>query len=195
MANVYVGFHDQRSCNRILKPPGGGTSNIFGTDLVVPDVIPNQISPKRESKQSTTIQHIIQTESSSTNTTSTTEENLNSSANIEVPRQNGTNEVTIKENGTSNPPDVTAVVTSKVEEMKIEERSTKSLVTETDSSGNTKVISNDSSSEGSVQLNSSFKQGSSIGDILKQDDVIEEKKKVKSPTQRVPPGGYSSGLW
>lgn len=32
MANIYVGFHDQRSCNRILKPPGGGTSNIFGTD-------------------------------------------------------------------------------------------------------------------------------------------------------------------
>lgn len=217
MANIYVGFHDQRSCNRILKPPGGGTSNIFGTDSV-PDVVP-QNSPRKENKHcSGNIQQILQTETVTTVTTkqeksSTTngdvtmeEKTCHVESNGDVSRENNfhevalvpqeealvSQEVTEQQNGNSTP-DVIEV-TSKVEQIRIEEKSSKSEVSETDGSGNTNVISSSANSEGSVERSSSCKKGTVIQDFLKDDD-IEQKKRVKGQAQRVPPGGYSSGLW
>ncbi|CAG9762115.1 unnamed protein product [Ceutorhynchus assimilis] len=170
MANVYVGFHDQRNSSRVLKPPGGGTSSIFNNDFI-PDVVPKTTPVKDNAKYKTSsIQDVLQTSTKTTTTSSTT-----TTTNNEV------NEST---------PDITC----QVEQMKIVESSTKSEVTETDSSGNEKVIASDSKSDGSVEH--SFKKGASIGDILNQDDIMEKKKVKGSPGhQRVPPGGYSSGLW
>lgn len=203
MANIHVGFIDQRSCNRILKPPGGGTSNIFGTEAI-PDIIP-QSSPRRESKQAGTIQNILQTETVttvSTNGGTAVEQvcKLESSRNLSTNEENNieeaipiVTEIVQQQNGNS-APDVTLEVTSKVEQLRVEERTTKTEVSETDSSGNTNIISSNTSSEGSVEKSSSCKKGSSIEDVLKQDDIIE-KKKIKGQVHRVPPGGYSSGLW
>lgn len=212
MANIYVGFHDQRSCNRILKPPGGGTSNIFGTDSTIPDIIP-QNSPRKENKQADTIHQILQTE---TVTTVTRKEENNSSKNaVDAVEQNvckvqsnqdgitnGENDLQevalvpqeIVEQNVNSTTSVAVDVTSKVKQLRIEERSSATEVYETDSAGHNKVISSNTNSEGFVEKSSSCKKGSTIEDILKQDD-IEEKKKVKGQVQRVPPGGYSSGLW
>lgn len=203
MANVYVGFHDQRNSSRVLKPPGGGTSNIFGGEII-PDVIPQNSSRKETKHRGSSIQDVISTETVTTTVTTTSEEKSSSSTNGNVAVEEHINVCKLQNNDDvsevvepADYPDVAAEVTCKVEQMKIEERSSKSEMTETDAAGNTKVIFSDSNSEGSVEQNSSFKKGSSIGAILNEDEILE-KKKIKgqhSPNQRVPPGGYSSGLW
>lgn len=202
MANVYVGFHDQRNSSRVLKPPGGGTSSIFGGEII-PDVIPQNLSRKDTKHHASSIQDVISTETVTT-TVTTSEEKSSSSTNGNVAVEEHINVCKLENNDDvsevvqqTDYPDVAAEVTCKVEQMKIEERSSKSEMTETDAAGNTKVIFSDSNSEGSVEQNSSFKKGSSIGAILNEDELLE-KKKIKgqhSPNQRVPPGGYSSGLW
>ncbi|XP_076267932.1 uncharacterized protein LOC143200991 isoform X2 [Rhynchophorus ferrugineus] len=161
MANVYVGFHDQRSCNRILKPPGGGSSNIFGSDAI-PDVVPKP-SPQRLNKQAGTIQQIIQTETV-----------------VPITKHEVDKTVSVQEVAAP-APDVTAVVTQ-IQELHVQEVKT------------TKCDATESTESSTLQSSATFK-GSSIGDILKQDEVTEEKRTPKSPAQRIPPGGYSSGLW
>ncbi|XP_050300481.1 uncharacterized protein LOC126739000 [Anthonomus grandis grandis] len=179
MTHVFVGFHDQRNSSRVLKPPGGGTSNIFGGDIV-PDVIPH--SPRKDVKhRESSIQEVLKTESVSTIKSEETTTTSN------VVRQEEQKE----EQTVAPPPDV---ISCKIEQMTIEKKtSSKSEVSETDSDGNKTVVA----SEEEHQHSCVKKGGATIGNILSQDDIVEVKKVkgASSPGQRVPPGGYSSGLW
>ncbi|XP_066263032.1 microtubule-associated protein Jupiter-like [Euwallacea similis] len=198
MANVFIGFPEHRNSSRVLKPPGGETSNIFSSEII-PDVIPQKL--KEGKNRGSSIQDILRSETVTTSSISAlSEEKISTTTTV-----NGSNTMTIIqesiENEVSRPgaihsiPDVAAEVTCKVEQMKIEEKSSKMEATEMDSEGNTKIVANESNSETSVEQSSNVKKGSSIGEILSQES-IEEKKKVKGlPSPRVPPGGFSSGLW
>lgn len=198
MANVFVGLPEHRNSSRVLKPPGGGTSNIFGTEII-PDVIPqHNRSFTEEKNRGSSIQDILRTESSVTKQ----EQVCTRSSSSVVVQQTSTTTSSTNTSEASDQqvvsalPDVAAEVTCKIEELKVEERSSSIEATETDGDGNTKVLANESNSERSVEQNSSTKKGTSIGDILNQDG-LEEKKKIKGQVaqSRVPPGGYSSGLW
>lgn len=193
MANVFVGLPEHRNSSRVLKPPGGGTSNIFGTEII-PDVIPqHNRSFKEEKNRGSSIQDILRTESSVKQ-----EQVCTRSSSMVVQTSTTSSSTNTSDQQTVTLPDVAAEVTCKIEELKVEERSSSIEATETDGEGNTKVLANESNSERSVEQNSSTKKGTSIGDILNQDG-LEEKKKIKGQAaqspQRVPPGGYSSGLW
>lgn len=193
MANVFIGLPEHRNSSRVLKPPGGGTSNIFGTEII-PDVIPqHNRSFKEEKNRGSSIQDILRTESSVTKQ----EQVCTRSSSVVVQQTSTTTSSTdTADQEVAALPDVAAEVTCKIEELKVEERSSSIEATETDGDGNTKVLANESNSERSVEQNSSTKKGASIGDILNQEG-LEEKKKIKGQVSqsRVPPGGYSSGLW
>ncbi|KAL1512932.1 hypothetical protein ABEB36_002431 [Hypothenemus hampei] len=174
MANVFVGFPEHRNSSRVLKPPGGGTSNIFGQDII-PDIIPRKETKHRGS----TIQDVLRTETVTNNVTKDEEQ-----THTDVLEENESGSL----KNIDSIPDVAAKVSREIEELKIVE---KSSIVETDSVKNTEILT----TETVIQQNANVKKGSSIGDILNQDDILE-KKKVKGQThQRVPPGGYSSGLW
>ncbi|XP_060532155.1 uncharacterized protein LOC132705539 [Cylas formicarius] len=176
MANVFVGFHDNRSCNRILKPPGGGTSNIFGTDRM-PDVVPLTL-PKLDKASS--VQETLQSEVVATTAS------LDGTAASDTKQQAAEEMV----------PDVVAATTDNIGSLQIQESrddSTTTKSTEIDSVVTSSVVTR------TVEVKSASKS-STIADVLKQEGVAVEdvdlakKPKIKSPN-RVPPGGYSSGLW
>ncbi|VEN45134.1 unnamed protein product [Callosobruchus maculatus] len=181
MTNVFVGFHDQRSCSRILKPPGGGTSDIFGTNIrktEIPAKIEETPAKVVEEAPETPSDEVIEKPVEPVEVTPPQKEEpapdhhdskngMNGDSETAKPEDLKVEELSIKEDK------ITAEIVNRKEECKIETHSEESR---------TKV---------------SKQKIDTIGSILQQDDIEVagvQKKTVKSPN-RVPPGGYSSGLW
>lgn len=169
MANIYVGFHDRKSCNRILKPPGGGTSDIFNTSL-------GEKVVESDNAKSTLLL-------SETTPIIATEEN-----NVDCP-VNGTDiktsdgKIGTEENQPScvNVPDNSE--DPKIETLNISDENNKDEAQE--KTDDKKDI---------AEVNSP--KSESISSVIHEN---QHKEKVTTPEkkigQRVPPGGYSSGLW
>ncbi|KAJ8927524.1 hypothetical protein NQ314_019999 [Rhamnusium bicolor] len=135
MANVFVGFHDQRNSSRVLKPPGGGTSDIFGTDA--PKNTKNGIEPTPNKRNELNIATKPVLESDNQSPSDENSKNGSCEENVEQERQ----------------------------------------------------------SESKTQVKAGITT-ESISSIIQQRDVqIKEPEKEKKTGHRVPPGGYSSGLW
>lgn len=164
MANIFVGFHDRKSSSRILKPPGGGTSDIFNTAVTEKKPEFNNL----KSSDPVTITNISPT------TTPTKEElpcPLNGSATKED-QQNGDK----NESNTETP---------KIETLNIIDQCQKEESQDTKVDGNQcKVEEQDVKTE-------------SISSLIHENQHKEVKVTTpeKKVYQRVPPGGYSSGLW
>nr|CAI5864775.1 unnamed protein product [Callosobruchus analis] len=180
MTNVFVGFHDQRSCSRILKPPGGGTSDIFGTNIRKTETPSKDIeeTPTKAPQTPEAIEKPIepvevtqpQTDQSATDSHDS-KNGMNGDAQIAKPEDLKVEELSLKEEIKEDK--ITAEIVNRKEECKIETHTEESR---------TKL---------------SKQKIDTIGSILQQDDIevgSVQKKNVKSPN-RVPPGGYSSGLW
>nr|CAH7766385.1 unnamed protein product [Callosobruchus chinensis] len=182
MTNVFVGFHDQRSCSRILKPPGGGTSDIFGTNIQkietpVKDIEETPAKVVEEAPQVPEViekpveaVEVVQIEQSVTDSHDS-KNGMNGDSETAKPEDLKVAELSIHEEIKEDK--ITAEIVNRKEECKIETHSEESR---------TKV---------------SKQKIDTIGSILQQDDIQVagvQKKNVKSPN-RVPPGGYSSGLW
>lgn len=138
MANIYVGFHDTRNSSRVLKPPGGGSSDIFGTEI--------KSAPSTPAKDSVDANNPIAPEEKSDSYTEVEER-----------------------------PDS--------EELKIGNLSIDEENGEKDE---------DLSDEAKVD-----KKPDTISSIIRQNDNVQSPvpEPEKKTPQRVPPGGYSSGLW
>lgn len=123
MAQIYVGFNDQRNSSRVLKPPGGGTSDIFGTEeergVIATMGVPQASGVETGQYRGSSIQEVLRSE---------------------------------------------AIITTVVED---------SIAKKT-----TEKVSD-----------------STIGNILSQEEIQEKDKVKRLNSPRVPPGGYSSGLW
>lgn len=162
--NVNVGFIDDRNSSRVLKPPGGGTSDIFGTRYEKP--APQKVT-SAEAQVENKVEEVSKENGKSVDDTVKNNEN-NKEANGDVANEevksNGTKieeikteEVTVEE---------TTVAEQKIEELKIE----------------------DSKSE--------EKSEQSVGKSVYNNIIQEPDNTPKKPSgKRVPPGGFSSGLW
>lgn len=163
MANIFVGFHDRKSSSRILKPPGGGTSDIFNTSAT-----------EKTNEHSTPFVGIMP---SSPPTTEDISRPLNGTENKtpleekEINLQNGDN------------------VSDNTECPKIE---TLSIV-----DGNQSEETQEKYSEEKKEVEVNNTKTESISSIIHENQ--QKEVKVTTPErkvgQRVPPGGYSSGLW
>lgn len=172
MANIYVGFHDRKSCNRILKPPGGGTSDIFNTSsevanepvkvkdtstVISPETTPSSTPIKEEpscplngmdSKNvESNVQQFVQDQNSN-----------KFSENIETP-----NVETLSINDENK--------NEEVQQKSVEEKSENIEVKKTQSESISCLIHDNNHKE------------------------IKVTTPEKKASHRVPPGGYSSGLW
>lgn len=161
MTNIFVGFHDQRSCNRILKPPGGGTSDIFYS--------PDFIKPKKIEQ----VAEII----------ITPEVKISELEPLAVvPSTNG--DTAIKE--IENPQEINNR-SDTIEETKMQALSI----------SNDNTITTNVEESKSVHVTVTKSKTESVSSLIQQNEsVVDSPKKaaVRSPN-RVPPGGYSSGLW
>ncbi|XP_018579982.1 jupiter microtubule associated homolog 1 [Anoplophora glabripennis] len=152
MANIYVGFHDQRSSSRVLKPPGGGSSDIFGTGPVKAKNEEIKSAPNTPSKNDVDTKNQINPEEKSDSDSVTNNKQVEQSNSEEI----------------------------KIENLSINEENGEKLE---DRPSETKATS----------------KPDTISSIIRQDDQVEVQSPVIEPEkktpQRVPPGGYSSGLW
>lgn len=149
MANIYVGFHDQRNSSRVLKPPGGGSSDIFGTDAfkIKNEEVNSAPSTPAKGDVDSKNQNTPEDKSDSNNVDNTKEEHSNSDG-------------------------------PKIENLSINEENEEK---QEDASGEAK----------------GEKKPDTISSIIRQDDKVQSSgtESEKKTPQRVPPGGYSSGLW
>ncbi|CAH2007175.1 unnamed protein product [Acanthoscelides obtectus] len=174
--NVYVGFHDQRNSSRILKPPGGGTSDIFGTNVKKVETAAKIIEETPQSP----LKEIIEMPVEHVEDTTRKAEEV-------------TTDCHDSKNGMNGDSESTKVEDLKVEELKINEEVKEENVIE-------EIVNKkeECKVESKVEITKTSKaKVATIGSILAQDDMEVQgfqKKNVKTPN-RVPPGGYSSGLW
>lgn len=156
MASINVGFMENRNRSRILKPPGGGTSDIFGTAEIQQ---PKNTSVRKECA----IKQIIEQKNEE----------------IVVEKKNSVVVEEIIDNLKINEENENALNENKEETIEKVENGDKEIVKE-------EMIED--------------KTEKKTDEIVKDIKVVEKKAEIpdSTPTRfknRVPPGGYSSGLW
>lgn len=171
MANVYVGFHDRKSCSRILKPPGGGTSDIFNTSL-------EETSPAKTNNRSVTSpnKEPIATENVTKVETNGTEHKENKELVEPTPKETQQEEK----------------LEIQPEEIKIDSLTISEKINE-----ETKEEKKGDSETDTTQENATKSTTETLSSIVHRSEQSEIKTTVteKRNKHRVPPGGYSSGLW
>lgn len=174
MANIFVGFHDRKSSSRILKPPGGGTSDIFNTSVTEP------VSPKVKSASSEVIQETTPV------STPIKEELLCPINGTDIKTVVDTVETEIYHHNGDTVAD--SVKIPKIEALSMIEENQKEEVQV--NSGETKNETVEVTTTKSENVSSLIHEHQHKE--VKETKVITPERKIG---QRVPPGGYSSGLW